>query len=566
MKKHTFLKSITFLWVIALFFSCDPGIDLSKVDGTVQFDQSLVFPLGEANVTVNKLLLQLDSVNSKYVTTGADLNDPITSAVFFSVELDKRYNIPDWDPLKNKNITPFYVGFTSLTSPVIIQKDSLLPISNNDFLIDLGFNRATDSIRVDKVDVEIATLSVKVTNTDFSIQPADLNIKIVFPEITKDGIKGYYLDVPLTVFGEVKELDISKFMINTSHKVGLPIYFRITALKDMTVKPTSKLKIELDVKSIIYNVAYGKFKLTSMSSRELTVPLDMLSTIPEGLRFADPRAIFDVESNVGSCMKFDINYVKAFSFNQPSNDIWALFNGNIYTHEYLKERAVTPGEIVHNQLIRLDKDYGNTNKLFDNSLQRDSLKYKFSVVNDSTLDKTGSPMFIIPNMYVKANVKIQVPLQIKDSFEYNGSIAIASNAFNGITKGSLVLDVMNGMPSKIDLVVRFLDAQGNRIIDALGNPINDTTFTINPPIFDGRGIGLVDHTKLYTSQPHEVALTPSRIASLKSARKMEYIIKLYSEDKDENNNRFMYFTTKDFFKVKLGVFVKTDTTLDLLNN
>ncbi|MEI7502284.1 MAG: hypothetical protein WCJ61_03285 [Paludibacter sp.] len=560
MKKQTILKFLALLWVSTLFFSCDPGIDLSKLDTSVQIDQSLIVPIGEANVSIQDLLTQLKFDNE----LGSD-----PDSIMFETNLEKSYSVPPMNLLKNavtfKKSFPITVPFPLPFIPVEANTDITPYIGSNEFPIDLGYN-SNASERMDSIEVNLATLGVTITDvsgivnftTGAKIDPKDLNIKLIFPKIKKGG-SILKINIPTDKsFGQLHSIDITNFKMYTQGSIGLPMQIEFTTgVNKIKINSSANIGFELKMTALNFKVAYGKFALNGLTSNTLTIPLDMLSSIPKGLRFADPRATITVESNLGAKIKFHIDYVKAFSKNNPSSTVFAKFdNGFDSITETLSKRATYPGQIVFNNLKTLDKTNGQTYNLFDTSVQHDSLEYKFSVKSDPTDPQT---MFFTPDMYMKANIKVQVPLQLQagSSVEMKDTILIEGDKINlgSVDSCSLILDVTNKLPARVALIASFPDVNNSLIIP-------DQTYYIEAPTLNY--LGLVDFNQTFALQKIKVMLTKEQTIKLKTAKKMIYTLRFIGEKKEDSGvltPKLMYFEKKNSFNVKLGFYVKANTTI-----
>ncbi|MEI8087180.1 MAG: hypothetical protein WCG93_13300 [Paludibacter sp.] len=561
MKKQTILKFLSLLWVSAFFISCDPGVDLSKLDTSMQIDQSLVVPIGEANVSIQDLLTQLKFDNA----LGTD-----PDSILFETNLEKSYSVPPMNLLKNavtfKKSFPITVPFPLPFIPVDPNTDITPYIGSNEFPIDLGYN-SNASERMDSVDVNLATLGITITDvsgivnfaTGAKIDPKDLIVKLIFPKI-KQGGNILKVDVPTDkAFGQLINIDIPNFKMYTQSSIGLPMQIEFkTGVNKIKINSSANIGFELKMTALNFKVAYGKFAINGLSSNTLTIPLDMLSSIPKGLRFADPRATINVESNLGTKLKFHIDYVKAFSKNNTTPPVFAKFyNGFDSITETLSNRATYPGQIVFNTLKTLDKTNGQTYNLFDTSVQHDSLQYKFSVKSDPTDLQT---MFFTPDMYMKANIKVQVPLQLQagSSIEMKDTILIDGDKINlgSIDSCFLILDVINKLPARVAMIASFPDVNNQPIIP-------DITYYIEAPVLNS--LGLVNFAQTFTPQNLKVKLSKDQTVKLKNAKRMIYTLRFIGEKNDSGTitPKLMYFEKKNSFNVKLGFYVKANTTLNL---
>lgn len=549
MKTQTILKFLALLWVSTLLFSCDPEIDLSQIDTSVQIDQALVVPIGEATVSVQDILTQLKFDNS----LGSD-----PDSIMFETNFTKQYDVPDKklieNPvsiIKNFNLNPY--GLPPFT---VYHGFEISNITEN---LNLGLSSDPNQV-VNSVVVKSAILQLKISKTNLNIVPQDLVLTLEFPNFENKTGGIVTKDVQVNQFGILKDIIISDFIMNLNGAANTPmkILFK-TGNSDITVNPGSTLDLEIKINSVNFEVAYGKFEISSLKSNTLTIPLDMLSSIPKGLRFADPRATISVESTLGIRLLYDIKSVEAFSKNYPRNSVFASFREGI-------DSASTPTPTVINRatikdgivtsaistLKSLDKSYGKTYNLFDTSVQRDSLRYTFSVKSDSS---DPVPMFITPGMKMNAKINVQVPLQLAkgSSIEMKDTISIDGDKINlgSIDSCSLVMSVTNKLPARVALIASFPDANNLPIIP-------DQIYYIEAPTLNN--LGLVDFAQTFVVQPKIIKLTKEQTVKLKNAKKMIYTLRFIGEDQN-NTPKLMYFEKKNSFQVKLGIYVKANATI-----
>ena len=553
MKTQSILKFLSLIWVSTLIYSCDPGIDLSSVDTTVEIDQALVIPIGEVNVTTKNLLEQIGTL-SKNITNGESVGDPVTNGIFLITELNKQYDIPPLDLLKK--YSPFSLRYNLPYNPLVTTFGA-----NNNFpdildSLDLGYNHSNDLERVDEIEIESASFSVMVGVEGFNVQPSNLKVTLNFPYLTKNGVP-ISETINLNSFNQDYPITLTNFKLVTNGKTKLPMIIKI-GIGNNPVNITSQPVIKIDIKikkPLPFKVAYGKFLINSMSEKILTVPLDVLNELPD-LRFYDPRGLIQIKSNLGNKLKFHINYVKAFNKTSYVKAIFA--NGKDSITEYLNERrnSIDDTDTIINNLEPINRLNGQTDKLFGTENKYDSLQYKFSLESDFS---DPVKMFITPNMYLKANIKIQVPMQLKDSFDYTGTIKDVGIALKDIEEGDLVLNITNGLPGKVKFFMRFPNPANP------GTFINDTTYTIiiDAPQLDNEGIVV----SAQPQAPITIALTKAQLENLKKATDMTYTLRMVAKDeKNGGLDKLMYFSNKDYFKVKLGVYLKANTSIDLINN
>jgi hypothetical protein len=297
-------------------------------------------------------------------------------------------------------------------------------------------------------------------------------------------------------------------------------------------------------------VAFGKFQINSSTPTTLKLPLDMMSQIPAGLSFANPKATISLLSNIGTNLQFNIESIKAFS-KDHSVEKQGLFTGEkLSTVEYVN-RSPTPGVFVTTKLPTLNSTNGSLDQLFDRRL--DTLEYKFSVTTNDILNNADpNPSFVTPGMSMKANIKIEIPLYFKSGSNYTltDTMPNINLPFGNVDSVILRLEVINSLPIKATYSMKFLDASNNLITSS----INDSTYVINSGKVDNSGI-----VTEATSSLLFIRLSKKQANEIKDAKGMVYSLLLAGR----TNNDPIQISINNFIKVKLGAYVKGTYTTNL---
>jgi hypothetical protein len=531
-------------------------VDLTNISDEVQWNGSLAVPVGEATLTLEDLLAQLDSQNI-LITEGQEILYQDSDSIDFKFrEIDlAKYS---QSLVKSYNVSPVVITYPPYTPfPILISEEN----------INLGLNSSPDEERVDSTIINSAVLSVKVTVENININPANLNLKLDFPidKVRKTNGSPVNISFTPTAFNRDENVTISNFVINTSgNATGIPLTLQLdvtTGSSPVTVGPTSKVSVELKFTGFNYKVAYGFFAPEEIATKTLAQDLNLpLFTDDGSFLFANPKAILTIKSNIGAYLKFNIDSVKAYPKSNPSQKVYASFYGSPSTSELMGKKPAAPGLWVTKKII-LDKDYGATDLLFSNANKPDALEYKYIIsIDNSTNDPT--PKFITPDGAINILFKIQIPMYLKPGsyYEFKDTIRDAGEDINSaledaeVTNGSIFLTVSNGLPVKGKLTLVLKDSLGIDIPTTF-----EKEYDIDAPQVDAEGYVVESGI---TPQKIEIALNNDQLDDFKHSKDIVYKFRIDSRDADS----FIHFKKSDTFKVKLGLFVKGKVSNKSNNN
>lgn len=535
-----------------ILMSCN-DVDLMNISKDIQIDESLVLPLAEGSITLEEILNQFDLKGN----IGIDAD-----TVNFVTEINKEYLFADVNLLKDavEKIINFPLPVAT------VQADNDISIGTNEFQLDLGLEPNSTTTRFDSVRVSTATFGlmlsvkdIKVLSSNLGISPSDLKITIVFPKMRYFNSKAPVLkEVSINQFGQMNTFELVNCVGETAGMTGIPFQIKFkSGNRDIKVGTNGNIHIEFKINQLDYQVAYGKFELTTNTSTTLKMPLDVLSELPESLRFANPKALINLESNIGTFFRFNIESIKAFSKDASVDTVKAIFaNGLESTFEIIDSKPPIPGAYISKKLKTLDRNNGSTDRLLDRTEKLDTLEFKFSVLTEEAMNITSNtPSFIIPGMKIKANIKIEVPLYFKSKSNYTltDTIPNIDLPFEYVEKATLVLKVTNALPVKATFSLKFLDASKNVISSSL----NSKTYLINSgEVYDS---GIV---KAETVSPINIELTKEQANEIKDAKSMIYTVKIEGQD----DTKQIQFTKNNYIKVKLGAFVRVSYSTTLGTN
>lgn len=546
-----------------LLTSCMNDIDLMNISKEIKIDESLVLPIGEANMSLEEILANQDLM-AKIDSQG------LISAQGFEVLFQDTSNVS----FKFREINlarssqALLKTFNVSTVDFVFPPNTSIPTFTSFENINLGINSNPSVERIDSVKIGFATLSIKITETDLAINPSDLKLTLSFPENKlrkRDGSSNTILFSP-KVFGQTDDVPIINFVIITTGNASeLPIQMNLdfkSGSQPLKVSPTSKIEVQLKFNKLDYEVAYGFFQPAILASSTIQKPIELGSTVSGGvLKFSNPILTVNATSNIGTYLRFKVDYVKAFVKEDPTQESKASFNGNDYiTYNFSKPKF--PGDTV-NKVMIFDKDNGATYRLFEKEIRPNMLEYKFSaLVNEDAISQDPTPNYITPDSRIDAVLKIEIPFQLnagsnfelKDTIENVGKNIKSNLKDIDVETAILVLKIANGLPVKAKLTLVLLDS--------LGATINTTikkVYDINSPAVDSEGLVA---TNGITPQTIQIDLTKSQVEDLKKSKNIAYLVHLEGRDSTSK----IHLTKMNTFGVKLGIFVKGSVKKNLDSN
>ncbi len=554
MKRKTVFKYLSgFTLAAFLFGACTTEVDWDSLGDNLKIDQSLVLPIGEATLTLEDILNQLDSV---------DFINSEGSDIFVEYSDTLSWDIREYK--MNLNTVP--IEKTLQPSP-----NTITPLPGNftisytfDETMELGLNTNPLDQRVDYVRVNSAKLKITLNKSNLDINPENVKVTLTFPDqkIVFDNPSITSIVHTPTTFGTEHTINLSPFTMrtyNASSSIPLRIVLDITTGNSPIVaSPASTVNFKLDISDFDMKVAYGFFKPTVSDEAQIeSVDLgDFAKDLPEGLfKFSDPELKLTVTNNVGIRLGVNLDYLKAYRKDEVNYDtVYAQFRNNLHSTKIIIKAAPEYGASA-TTVYTIDKDSGQIHRLFDNKLLPNKLDYKFRLTSEARED----PDFIIPKPKIDVKFEVKVPLRFSAGsyVEFQDTIpdlnldSILNQDY--IDNAILVLKVTNGLPVGVELKLKMIDENGIKV-----NTTIDSTFTINAPVINANGF--VDRTKL-VGQEIRIEIQKSQLAQLRSTRQIIYNIRV-----DRKDNEPIRFEKSNSFAVKAGIFVKGDATLDFNND
>jgi hypothetical protein len=534
---------------------------LQNISNEISLHPDLIVPVGSASVSLEQLITNND-------TTGAfeiGKDEEINYVIFDSSE----FKISNLNLLDNSREL-IELQYPSPDGVLFINPESPIPSVTNTDSVRLGINFNKQEDRIDSALVTSATFSVIVDVTPelISIPPSNMKFTLVFPNGKIRMLDGSVSEISFTPasYGTVNNITLKNFMLITSGgATGIPIIIKVDAKSGnlpLTLAPASIITSRIDFTQLDYSVAYGNIKSKFNVTNAYVQAVDYVKKFPTSLlKFANPQVYITAVSNLGTYIYFKIDSIQGYlSTNPELNPVYADFKGIKSTTIELKRRPDVPGDTVNFTLPTLNKSNGGIDQIFAVSPMPDKLKYLFSTTVDSVLNSQHkTPCFIPSNAKIKVNLKTVLPLNFtKDSYyEYQNSIQNVftsiektMNSYASITYINLILNITNGLPSKVTFSLNPIDSTGNVIPQ-----IFDKSYLIAAGSIDANGI--VQPGK-ETIQTIKVTLSKDQLISIRKAVSINFKVRM---EGDELSN--IHFIKSNIFGIKVGLFVKGDINTTL---
>lgn len=564
MKNKSLFKTLSMLWICSMIFTaCMSDVELSNVSKEILIDESLVVPIGVDTIKIKELLQKLSTDNQ--VTT-----DPAGQGteIYFEKEENYDYDFRDIRLLGNSSPT----GVSLQPSPgasVSVPANLTIPSVNLSTSFNLGLNSDVTNERVDKILVTKATLNLGLNFISLNLLPANMTVTLTFPTDRVTLANGAS-SVSFVPTGLDSYVDILNFTVNMpANATSIPVNIKIDAKNGntaQTISPASTINATLKFTQFNFSVVYGFFKPAVIVSKTEQIPLDVSSYLPDAfLKFAHPQATITAKTNVGTYVKFRIDYIKAFLKSNPiASEAKASFSGKDY-YDFNLPKPAAFGDSI-SKTVTFNSQNARTDLLFNNIIRPDVLEYQFSTyVNQDSLDAHPLvPLFFPSTGMIKTKIKIKIPLYLNagSNVNWNDTLyidggTIGDKVENSVIDSSvLVFKVSNGLPIKAStLKFSLLDSNGAKI----NTTLDDQNYPINAPTIDAAGKVVVSSI---VPQTIKINVSKAQFEDLKKAKSV--IFNIAAEGKDSSTA--IHFTTDDSFIVRLGVFVKGNTVRNLSNN
>jgi len=577
MRKNLHFKLLSVLCLIILIFSsCVSDIDLANVSKNAKIDQSLGLPIGEANLTIKDLLDKF-GLPSEIDTT----QNEIAYQKSFSGEYKlQSFNLNDSLPPYEKTISlSDYVQFSG-SSYIYSLPFPLLIDVNNQFL-DIGYNLNPNLQHVDSFKLKPVILSAKIdVSPDLTlinhINPRDVTVQFIFDPKYVNTFGANTSFTPFA-FGLSQAVSMDSAVVKAySSLTEIPYTIRISIKPQpfpIQIQSYSYVKLTINSTNIGVTQAWGLFKMDYSGSEKVIFPFDYDKYLPNAfLRFDNPTVDIKVNTNVGADLALKIDSVKLYNSLTPSNKQLVKFNNHTSTSrtEYVNGPTVL-GQTSTSNFNILNSANSETDKLFDVKPYPNSMDFNYTVSN--IIDGTRKQNFITSDGKVDYTVKTKINFSFKGGASYAGIDTITNvgqnigTSLDGVDSAILVLKIKNRIPAKAYYRMTFWKSQTDTIAAGTIKTIkNDSTsgnlfsrYEISAPQVNADG---TVNANVENAPTIKIVLNKAAIDNLKLTKFIIFKLDLGSEVVNGVPNP-IHFTTKNSFGVKLGIFLKANTTVNL---
>ncbi|MFM2291307.1 MAG: hypothetical protein RIS29_1120, partial [Bacteroidota bacterium] len=455
---------------------------------------------------------------------------------------------------------------------------------------DLGVNKEKDiNVRVDSIKVNTSTIAVKLTTNNTALDINDFTIQFVFPKQDTIRFHDFPINDPIQNAFQLTQWDTYKYipthaydlLLNGKEKLPYTILIKFKPKADITSNVGDFIHLNITFKDVDSKVAYGKFDFNYASEKFVDIPFNIDELIPdENLRkitFADPRFIVKATNYAGMNFDVTLDHVKVYKDGDTSTETYATFvNGT--TKSPSTTISINGPSVFTDSLITtlptFNAENGGTDNFVNKTPFPDKINYKFNIATNNTTRTSND--FVAPDSKITFDTKVQIPLYIKKGFsqEYSDTIVVTDlqKTLNKVDSAYLVLDVNNAFPLIGKFHMTFYKYTGDTV-PAMGGIMNTIDsgiagritdyYIINPPQIDSNGLVIMPSPlpKNYYTQRICIQLSKAEIEQLRDVAAITYKVLVANEDAN-GKEQLAHITTDCFFGVKIGVYVKANTTIN----
>jgi len=545
-------------------------VDLLHISNELKIDQSLVLPIGEVKLTINDIFMKFG------VPSGIDT---LSNEIYFQNITSTEYT---FKPVNlTDSVKPFTKTLTPIPVPIIYPANFPITLPTVNDTLGLGINSNVTKQRIDILNLSSTTLDVTIDATaDLKTIPAsDIKVEFVFNPTNLKIDNSINPSFTPVVYGQKGQITMGSYTINANGNTKIPFSINVSVKKQntaITLGPTSKIFITLKFVDIVLSEAWGLFKLSINDS--LKAQVNLTNTFPNSfVRFESPTIDISATSNIGADLVFNLDYLRTYNSTNPVIFQPAWFNGHTSnsTTQYLNG-PTSIGSTASSSLTQFNNTNGEIDKLFDSNPYPNIIDFKYSVADNPLPSRTRN--FITAENKLKFDLKTRVKMSFKDGSNYNIKDTIRNVGQNiptildNVDSAVMVLNFANGLPVKAIYRMTFFKSNAKddtiksnivNIKDESGIGTIFSRYQLNSPDINLNGTVKTGGIKTQTLQ---IGLNKNTIDELKKTKFIVYSVDLAGDHTLVNGvltTNPIHFTTKNSFGMKLGVFVKANTTITL---
>jgi len=567
-----FKHLLAFYLLVILTTSCLSDVDLLHISKDAKIDESLVLPIGEANM----------SIKDMFKKWGMPTNiDTLSNEIYYTTTGSSEFSFHPFSLVDS--LMPYSKTIHPFATPVVIPANTSIEIPSVTDVLGLGVNSNVSTQRVDiaKINSSTVNISVNVSPDLANIPPQDFTLEFVFPTnklSIANGVTPTYIP---TAYGQYEQIYIGNYTIYAAGLTTIPFTINVSVKKQnfpLNLGPNSYISINLNFSQIDLYQAWGLFKMNINNSRIFTLPFKIDDFLPNSfLRFSNPTVDVTASSNIGADLLFSVDYVKAYNNTTPSKYYLAWFNN--HTTNSKTEQVAGPtvlGLWTTRTFDQFNNSNGETNQLFDSQPYPNTIDYKYSVISDPA--STRNQNFITWDSKVKFDVKTRIKMSLNTGSNYKLTDTIQNvgtnfgKALDNVDSAVLVLKITNAIPIKALYRMTFWkstntnDTIAGKVYLVKNDSVNGTLnsiYKLNAPEINDDG-----SVKSGGVNPQiiQIGLNKTTISELRKTKFIVYSLVLEGEDTTVNGVQTtnpIHLTTKNNFGVKFGVFVKPNTVVSV---
>ena len=573
MKKANFLFCLIF--TIITTTSCVTDFDLFDVSSDIKIDESLVLPVAEGNISVDDILKTIGL--PKFI-------DTTNSIISYIETYNFTYSYPQLDIADT--IRPFHKQLFLTPVPVVLSSSAPVEFPPIDATVVLNINRDITDEHVDSILVKSALMSMtlEVSPDLMSIPASDISVEFVFAdEVVRfdDAVNKIFQPVD---YGVPANIQLGKFTIalNSSQVIPIKILVKLnTHGNNVVLTPESYLMLKMKFLDVDLSRVYGLYFLHLENEGTFNMDFKFDKILPNTiLKLANPKLDLKVKSNVGMNFDLNIDHLKVYHSDNPSNVYEAQFinpatgaKSKSYNDTFIG--PLMYGDWVTKEFSQFNNENGEFDKLFGKSPLPNRLDYKVSMHTKSSRLSN----FISADNKTDIDLNVILPFQLKEDsyFTFRDTIKNINvgTVLDNLDSAILVLKVKNGFPLRAKYRMTFWKSDlANDTVPAIGGTINT--------VVDNTQLGNMTSQYILTSptvnssgfvteiKPQNILimLNKTQIQALKSTKFIVFNLTLNGDEKNVGgviNTNPISFTTKNSFGVKLGLYLKANAVVNLMS-
>lgn len=563
MVKRVLIKTLT---VTILILSGCTTLDLDNL-GNLNYNPSLVIPIGSFHTSIMDLIKNVDSTNVKV--------DAETNTLYIL------YEEPE-NEITVINQEEFAQGVNMKYTVDISQLDEFHDIINSvpgnwpyDYIpleqgkykfkynttYSFGYNKGNEGdneiTRIDHGNFKTAVIQIKIQIDGITVSSDNpLDITFRFPGIKIDE-QEYQLHKTISTNNiEIEDL-LNDFYIQflnaTNSETRMYTEFNLNSNGNAKIYRDAKIQFTTQFKFVGFNSLFGyiyeKDPLIN-DNFSFSIPTDFFQTDFQDnkLLFRDPQIAFKFRSNIGIPITLQLDSI--FAENTDGTRVDADFNGSssIDINLNTPDADSQIGEFV-TTTETFNRDNGATHKLF--SIIPENINCTYKVFANHKDD--GKQQFLVGTPTINVGIAAKIPLVFDTGtkFSYQSTLPLdieSSLNMDAVTIDALNLyfEVSNSLPVETNVKLIFKDSDGN--------VTHEGEKTIQSSIVDESG----KTQQPFIDKDFSICATGETMENILRSAELTYEVTI----SDGAAKKGIYLQTTDAIDLKISAFAKAKATID----